>query len=160
MRSRPTAASAPKLVRDEKAKKEEEAKAKIAEFKKSLKGVKTEKDIVRALEDAGFAVDPASAGVAYFETGGVERLYGGLEPALKRALTAVGTEWDARVGAAGRRFAALAAASVARPGQVVVVADEELPQFLAPLPLTLLPLDRNRYEELEALDRASVPSVM
>src|SRR5215210_9598645 len=41
-------------------------------------------EIVRALEDAGFAVDPASTGVAYFETGGVERLYGGLEPALKR----------------------------------------------------------------------------
>ena len=108
-------------------------------------------EIVRALEDAGFAVDPASAGVAYFETGGVERLYGGLEPALRRALAAVGTEWDARIGAAGRRFAALAAASVARPGQVVVVADEELPQFLAPLPLSLLPLERNRYEELEAL---------
>ncbi len=108
-------------------------------------------EIVRALEDAGFAVEPASLGVAYFETRGVERLYGGLEPALRRALAAVGTEWDARIGAAGRRFAALAAASVARPGQVVVVADEELPQFLAPLPLTLLPLERNRYEELEAL---------
>ena len=111
----------------------------------------TWEEIVRALEDAGFAVDPASSGVAYFETRGVERLYGGLEPALKRALTAVGTEWDARIGAAGRRFAALAAAYVARPGQVVVVADEELPQFLAPLPLTLLPLERNRYAELEAL---------
>jgi protein ImuB len=125
-------------------------------------------EIVRALEDAGCAVEPASlaprsAGrtsaawpptfpaVAYFETRGVERLYGGLEPALRRALGAVGAEWDARIGAAGRRFAALAAASVARPGQVVVVADEELPQFLAPLPLTLLPLERGRYEELEAL---------
>jgi nucleotidyltransferase/DNA polymerase involved in DNA repair len=112
-------------------------------------------EILHALEDAGFAVepasDPASLGVAYFETRGVERLYGGLEPALRRALAAVGTEWDARIGAAGRRFAALAAASVARPGQVVVVADEELPQFLAPLPLTLLPLERGRYEELEAL---------
>ena len=108
-------------------------------------------EILHALEDAGFAVEPASSGVAYFETRGVERLYGGLEPALRRALAAVGTEWDARIGAAGRRFAALAAASVARPGQVVVVADEELPQFLAPLPLTLLPLERGRYEELEAL---------
>jgi nucleotidyltransferase/DNA polymerase involved in DNA repair len=108
-------------------------------------------EIVHALEDAGFSVDPASLGVAYFETRGVERLYGGLEPALRRALAAVGTEWDARIGAAGRRFAALAAASVARPGQTVVVADEELPQFLAPLPLTLLPLERGRYEELEAL---------
>src|SRR5947209_49185 len=108
-------------------------------------------EIVRALEDAGFSVEPTASGVAYFETRGVERLYGGLEPALRRALAAVGIEWDARIGAAGRRFAALAAASVARPGQVVVVADEELPQFLAPLPLTLLPLERNRYEELEAL---------
>ncbi len=108
-------------------------------------------EILHALEDAGFAVEPASLGVAYFETRGVERLYGGLEPALRRALGAVGTEWDARIGAAGRRFAALAAASVARPGQVVVVADEDLPQFLAPLPLTLLPLERGRYEELEAL---------
>src|SRR5262252_8589024 len=108
-------------------------------------------EILHALEDAGIAVEPASLGVAYFETRGVERLYGGLEPALRRALAAVGTEWDARIGAAGRRFAALAAASVARLGQVVVVADEELPQFLAPLPLTLLPLERGRYEELEAL---------
>ena len=108
-------------------------------------------EIVHALEDAGFSVDPASLGVAYFETRGVERLYGGLEPALRRALAAVGTEWDARIGAAGRRFAALAAASVARPGQTVVVADDELPQFLAPLPLTLLPLERGRYEALEAL---------
>ena len=37
------------------------------------------------------------------------------------------------------------------PGQVLVVRDEEVRQFLAPLPLTLLPLERQRYEELEAL---------
>src|SRR5579884_2932408 len=36
-------------------------------------------EIVRALEDAGFSVDPAGTGIAYFETRGVERLYGGLE---------------------------------------------------------------------------------
>src|SRR6266566_6835651 len=79
--------------------------------------------IVRRLEDAGIAVDPAAPGCAYFETGGVERLYGGLEPALKRALTAAGPGWDARVGAAARRFAALAAANVARSGQALVVSD-------------------------------------
>src|SRR6187200_3017077 len=45
--------------------------------------------IVRALEDAGFAVDVAAPGCGYFETRGDERLYGGLEPALKRALGAV-----------------------------------------------------------------------
>jgi protein ImuB len=107
-------------------------------------------EVVRSLEDAGFAVEPAGTGVAYFETRGVERLYGGLEPALRRALAAAGG-WDARIGAAGRRFAALAAASVARPGQLLVVRDEEIGRFLAPLPLTLLPLDRQRYEELDSL---------
>jgi nucleotidyltransferase/DNA polymerase involved in DNA repair len=107
--------------------------------------------ILRRLEDAGFAVEPAELGCLYFETRGVERLYGGLEPALKRALAAVGSAWDPRAGAAGRRFAALAAASVARPGQVLVVSDERTGGFLAPLPLSLLPLERDRQEELEEL---------
>jgi nucleotidyltransferase/DNA polymerase involved in DNA repair len=108
-------------------------------------------EILRRLEDAGFAVEPDSPGVVYFDSRGVERLYGGLEPALRRALTAVGTAWDARAGAAERRFAALAAASVARPGQALIVSDDRARSFLAPLPLELLPLERDRYEELEEL---------
>jgi nucleotidyltransferase/DNA polymerase involved in DNA repair len=108
-------------------------------------------EILRRLEDAGFGVEPAEAGTVLFETAGVERLYGGLEPALKRALAAVGASWDARAGAAERRFAALAAASVARPGQALIVSDERTRSFLAPLPMTLLPLERDRYAELEEL---------
>ena len=108
--------------------------------------------IVRRLEDSGFAVEPAGLGTVYFETKGVERLYGGVQAALHRALAAVGAGWDARAGAAVRRFAALAAASVARAGQVVVVADgDQARDFLAPLPLTLLPLEVGRREELEEL---------
>src|SRR3954464_2658124 len=42
--------------------------------------------IVRRLEDSGFSVEVAGLGCVYFETRGVERLYGGLEPALRRAL--------------------------------------------------------------------------
>jgi nucleotidyltransferase/DNA polymerase involved in DNA repair len=108
-------------------------------------------EILRRLEDAGFEVEPAEPGLVYFESKGVERLYGGLEPALKRALAAVGTVWDPRAGAAERRFAALAAANVARPGQALIVSDDRTRSFLAPLPLTLLPLERGRYEELEEL---------
>src|SRR4051794_23274905 len=108
-------------------------------------------EIVRGLEDAGFSVEPAGLGIAYFETRGVERLYGGLEAALQRGLAAASGVWDARIGAAERRFAALAAASVARGGQVLVVRNDEVDNFLAPLPLTLLPLERQRYAELEAL---------
>jgi protein ImuB len=108
-------------------------------------------EILRRLEDAGFAVEPDSPGVVYFDTRGVERLYGGLEPALKRALAAVGTTWDPRVGAADRRFAALAAASVARVGQALIVSNDRAQAFVSPLPLELLPLDQARYAELEEL---------
>ena len=108
-------------------------------------------EILRRLEDSGFAVEPVEPGLCYFETKGVERLYGGLEPALKRALAAVGATWDARAGAAERRFAALAAANVARGGQALIVSDDRTRAFLAPLPLQLLPLERERYEELEEL---------
>jgi nucleotidyltransferase/DNA polymerase involved in DNA repair len=108
-------------------------------------------EIVRRLEDEGFAVEPVEPGCLYFETRGVERLYGGVAPALKRALRAVGSSWDACAGAADRRFAALAAAAIARPGQALVVSDDRTKEFLAPLPLTLLPLERGRREELEQL---------
>ncbi|HVN60012.1 MAG TPA: hypothetical protein VMT59_02040, partial [Gaiellaceae bacterium] len=93
--------------------------------------------VLRRLEDTGIAVQPEGIGTVYFETRGVERLYGGLEAALRRALAAVGTAWDPRAGAAERRFAALAAASVARPGQLLIVSDDATEEFLAPLPLGL-----------------------
>ena len=108
-------------------------------------------EIVRRLEDNGFAVEPVEPGCLYFDTRGVERLYGGVTASLKRALAAVGSPWNACAGAADRRFAALAAAAIARPGQAVVVDDQRTKEFLAPLPLTLLPLEAGRREELEGL---------
>jgi len=108
-------------------------------------------EILRSLEDAGFAVESADLGCVYFETRWVERLYGGLEAALERALAAVGTAWDPRAGAAERRFAALAAANVARPGQILIVSDERTDEFLAPLPLGLVPLEPRRQRELREL---------
>ena len=106
---------------------------------------------LRRLEDAGFAVDPVEQGVVVYVTKGVERLYGGVRPALALALDAIGSGWDPRVGAAARRFTALAAASVARPGQILIVAEKEEESFLEPLPLSLLPLPPDRYAELEGL---------
>jgi nucleotidyltransferase/DNA polymerase involved in DNA repair len=107
--------------------------------------------VLRRLEEAGFAVEPAEPGCVYFETRGIERLAGGLEQALRRALDAVGEEWEPQVGAAARRFAALAAAAVAPPGHSVVVDDGETRLFLEPFPLHLLPLDSERREELSEL---------
>jgi nucleotidyltransferase/DNA polymerase involved in DNA repair len=107
--------------------------------------------ILKRLEDSGFAIEPVEPGCLYFDTRGVERLYGGVKSALKRALAAVGPSWNASAGAADRRFAALAAAAIARPGQAVVVDDGRSKEFLAPLPLTLLPVEEKLRAECEHL---------
>jgi protein ImuB len=107
--------------------------------------------ILRRLEDAGLAVEPVEQGCAYFDTRDVERLAGGLQAALRRALEAVGEEWEPRVGAASRRFAALAAASVAPAGKALVVDDGDEDLFLEPLPVDLLPLSLERRLELSEL---------
>jgi nucleotidyltransferase/DNA polymerase involved in DNA repair len=107
--------------------------------------------VLRRLEGAGFAVEPVEPGCAYFETRGMERLAGGLAEALQRALDAVGEEWGARLGAASRRFAALAAATVAPAGRALVIDDGEAHLFLEPLPLDLLPLSPERRGELSEL---------
>ena len=107
--------------------------------------------VLRRLEDAGFAVEPAGPGTVYFETAGVERLYGGLEPALKRGPAAVGAPWEPSAGAAERRFAR---ARGGRGGEAGAGA-RRLRRPHAAVPrapaLTLLPLERERYEELEEL---------
>ena len=107
--------------------------------------------VLRRLEGAGFAVESTEPGLVTFQTDGVERLYGGVEAALAKALAAAGSAWDPRAGVGARRFVALAAASVARPGQAVIVEGKEEQGFLEPLPLSLLPLPSNRYAELEGL---------
>jgi protein ImuB len=107
--------------------------------------------ILHRLEEAGLAVEPAEPGCAYFETRGIERLAGGVQAAVQRALDAVGSVWEPQVGVAERRFVALAAASVAPAGRALVIDDEETELFLAPLPLHLLPLSPERREELSEL---------
>jgi protein ImuB len=107
--------------------------------------------ILRRLEESGIAVESVEPGCAYFDTTGIERLAGGLDPTLRRALEAVGPEWQPSLGVASRRFAALAAASVAPAGRAVVVDDAEADLFLEPLPLDLLPLSVERRQELTEL---------
>jgi nucleotidyltransferase/DNA polymerase involved in DNA repair len=107
--------------------------------------------ILRGLEGAGFAVESPRPGVVFFQTDGIERLAGGLQRTLRRALDAVGPAWEPRIGAASRRFTALAAASVAPPHRILVVDDDESALFLEPLPLDLLSLTPERRQELSEL---------
>jgi nucleotidyltransferase/DNA polymerase involved in DNA repair len=107
--------------------------------------------VLRRLEEAGLAIESVEPGCAYFETRGLERLAGGIQAVLRRALDAVGSDWEPRVGVAGRRFAALAAATVAPACRALVVDDEQTELFLQPLPLELLPLGPERRRELADL---------
>ncbi|MBD0291181.1 MAG: DNA polymerase Y family protein [Thermoleophilia bacterium] len=107
--------------------------------------------VLRRLEGAGFVVESPEPGCAYVDTTGLERLAGGLQAVLRRALDAVGPAWQPRVGAATRRFTALAAASVAPPNRAVVVDDEESALFLEPLPLDLLSLTPDHRREVSQL---------
>ena len=107
--------------------------------------------ILRALEEAGLAVESPRPGFVFFQTDGIERLAGGVNAALRRALDAVGPSWEPRIGAASRRFTALAAASVAPPHRILVVDDDESALFLEPLPLDLLSLTPDRRQEISEL---------
>ena len=110
---------------------------------------------MRRLEDAGIAVSPAAPGCAFFETRGVERLYGGVEPALQRALAAVGpvgTRASVRPTGSSRRSRRRTSRS---PGQVARrLATSGRGEFLAPLPLALLPLAREQHAGAEGARRA------
>ena len=107
-------------------------------------------EILHALEDAGFAVERPRSASHISRREESSGFYGGLEPAFRRALAAVGTEWDARIGAAGRRLLRSRQLQSRDPGRSSWSPTRAAP-VLAPLPLTLLPLERGRYEELEAL---------
>jgi len=119
--------------------------------------------LVAALEGIGAAVETARPGAAWFDARGLRRLYGGdvggviavtraalgasarplpggaprprrLAPALARFGA------GARIGAAPSRFAALAAASRARPRrpELAPAGPARLAAYLAPLPVALL----------------------
>ena len=110
---------------------------------------------LRRLEGIGAEVESERAGEAFFETGGLARLWGGTEGVLARARTAMG---NARLGVGAGRFCAYVAAmqgcSVssrvrrqAQPGsgweeqpasRCAIVPDGADSEFLDPMPVSLL----------------------
>lgn len=100
------------------------------------------------LEGIGAAPESDTAGVAFFEAGGLHGIHGGdLDGVLATTRRTLGR---VRIGAAPARFGAYAAATRARPrrrGGSVVVRERGIRRFLAQLPVALL---RSR-PELQAL---------
>ena len=113
--------------------------------------------VLAALEGIGAAVESERAGVACFDASGLLKLHGGLDGVLGVTRRALGV--PARLGVAGSRFAAVAAASSARARRAEVAPGapplghrsaagaaragsrrgrDPLAAYLAPLPVALL----------------------
>ena len=97
--------------------------------------------LVAALEAVSPLVEEAAPGVVYAGLRGLEGLYP--QPAeLERAiLDAAPQELGPRLGIAGERFTAYAAARCAPPGEALRVASEETAAFLASKPVEWLSLE-------------------
>jgi protein ImuB len=89
-------------------------------------------EALRRLEGIGAHVESGRAGEAFFEAGGLSRLWGGIEGVLQRARRQLGQ--SVRLGAAPGRFCA----HVAATSSAGIVPDGKARKFLEPLPITHL----------------------
>jgi protein ImuB len=130
--------------------------------------------ILGALEGIGAAVESEHPGAAWFDARGLRRLHGGdVEGVIAAARRALGA--PARIGAAPSRFAALAAATRARPRRAEIApggdarlsspgaagvhsraAARRLAAYLAPLPVSLLSVRPEVAALPEALERFGI----
>ncbi len=108
------------------------------------------------LESIGAAVEPERPGLVCFEAAGMLRLHGGRDGVLNAARRALRV--PARFGLAPSRFAAVAAATRAKPRRPMIVmgARAEAREFLATLPVTLLRARPALADLPEALERLGV----
>ncbi len=98
-------------------------------------------EVVGALEGIGAAVEPAHAGLAYFQADGLAGLHGGISGtvgAARRAVRAPIGGRSAHVGAGPTRFCALAAALAASARRPVIVEGGLARRQLAGAPVDLL----------------------
>jgi protein ImuB len=109
---------------------------------------------VAALESIGAAVEPARAGLAYFQADALRGLYGGDRATLATARGALGR--PTRVGAGPTRFCALAAALAVRSRRALVLDGKDAQRWLAHRPIGLLGFRAETEALLEPLQRLGV----
>jgi protein ImuB len=115
--------------------------------------------VTERLEAIGAAVHAGEEGVWAFDSRGLERLHGGMEGLLRRTRAALPVGADGRLGVAPTPFASLQAAREAPSRAPLVVAADEIAEFLAPLPSARLPLDRAALDDLADLGCATMGQV-
>jgi hypothetical protein len=116
--------------------------------------------VLRALESIGAAVEPARAGVAYFDTAPLGALHGGADAVIAAAQDAAragpGADRHVRIGAGPTRFCALAAALAVRSRRPLVFGGTEALRWLRGRPVELLGYRAETEELLEPLTRLGV----
>ncbi|HEY2180403.1 MAG TPA: hypothetical protein VGH09_01895 [Solirubrobacteraceae bacterium] len=110
-----------------------------------------------SLESIGAAVEPARAGLAYFETAPLRSLHGGDAAVIRAAAgAAAGFASHMRIGAGPTRFCALAAALAVRSRRPLVLDGADTVRWLAARPIELLGYRAETEELLEPLTRLGV----
>ncbi|MEX0856220.1 MAG: DNA polymerase Y family protein [Gemmatimonadota bacterium] len=115
-------------------------------------------DILEVLEGVSPVVQSTDPGIFHVGVDGLERLYGSAQAQVDRILHALLEVLPrplvaaVRVGRAPGCFGARVAAAAARPGVPVLVEEEELASFLAPCPISVLPVPEEMLAQLERLD--------
>lgn len=107
-----------------------------------------------ALESIGAAVEPARAGLAYFETDGLRGMHGGDGAAIAVARRAL--ERPARIGAGPTRFCALAGALAVRSRRPLMLEGRQARRWLAGRPIGLLGFREQTAALLPALTRLGI----
>ncbi|HEX3510397.1 MAG TPA: hypothetical protein VHT27_04775 [Solirubrobacteraceae bacterium] len=110
--------------------------------------------LVAALESIGAGVEPAAPGLAYFETGGLERMHGGRDATLAAARRALGR--SLRLGGGPTRFCALAAALAVRSGRPLLLEGSRARRWLAGRPIALLAHREETAALVSPLERLGV----
>ena len=108
--------------------------------------------LVEAAATVSPLVEEATPGEVYADLRGLDGLYPRADAIPQALLDAAPPALGARLGLAGSRFTARAAASAAEPGAWLRVGDDEARAWLAPLPIGLLPL------ETAALNPRGIPA--
>ena len=117
----------------------------------------TQEELLETLSGLSPIVEPAGRGRIFAGMDGLGRLYGSPSRQVRKVLDTLLEIFPrplvaaTRIGWAPGKFGAWVAAAGAGAGRPVIVLDQELPAFLSPCPVSVLPVDPVITERLERL---------
>jgi len=108
-------------------------------------------DILRAVEKVAFTFEPSAQGLVYVALDELLTYNRSLDAIMAALLRCAQPALEPRMGVAPTRFTALLAARQAAPGDTTVVAEKELPLFLASQPVQAMPVSAEMLRRLRVL---------